>query len=106
MSPLEILSQHWSIIATAVSGIVAFFLLKRDVKQIELDIKRHETADNRQHEDTARRVDRIEEVNMSNSQNNAVLTTNIENLKEQFVDIKEELKAIRSLLESLLREKK
>ena len=106
MSILDFLVQYGSVIGTIVGGIIAFFLLKRDVMQLEKDLQKHENKDAEAHQETARRVDRIEEVNMLNSQSNAVLTANIQNLKEQFVDIKDELRAIRNLLEGLFREKK
>lgn len=106
MTPFEFITQYWTILGTIVGGISMFAVLQRDVKQLEKYVSKHEKNDNDAHQETARRVDRIEEVNMLNSQSNAVLTANIQNLKEQFVDIKDELRAIRNLLENLFREKK
>jgi len=106
MTPLDFITQYWSILGTIGGGIAMFAVLQRDVKQLEKYISKHEDSDNDAHQETVRRVDRIEEVNMLNSQSNAVLTANINNLKEQFIDIKEELRAIRNLLEGLFREKK
>lgn len=106
MTPFDFITQYWTILGTITGGVGAFFVLQRDVKQLEKYVSKHEKKDDDAHQETARRVDRIEEVNMLNSQSNAVLTANIQNLKEQFVDIKDELRAIRNLLEGLFREKK
>lgn len=110
MSPLDLISQHWSIITTAVGGVVGFVLLYREVKQLSVDQAKHEVADSRQHEETARRVDRIEEANMSNAQSNAVLAEQISNLKERLMSLentfKDEMRLFRDSLQGLFREKK
>jgi hypothetical protein len=110
MSINELVSNYFSVIVLAVSGIVAVAILKRDVKQMDRDMRTIETTSLTNHKETARRVDRIEEANMMNAQSNAVLSANIVNLKEQLIDMKntfkEEMTSFRNMLESLLRDQK
>lgn len=128
MSPLDFISQNWSIFATIVGGAVTIALLRNDVKnlksvkaevqkeiekktkEIKEEIGKHQIEDNKQHEETSRRVDRIEEANMNNAQSNAVLGEQISNLKERLISLentfKEEMRLFRDSLQGLFREKK